>query len=83
MRFWDQGWTPLPELGKDMVPVGWSEGGELWVRKFQEIPSRVLRFDIKRRRLVEERPSDPTGVSHLLRVKITPDGREVAFDYQR
>jgi serine/threonine protein kinase len=76
---------PLPELGKDVVPVGWTADGQLWVR-FLEVPSRMLRYDIRSRRPVEERtvsPSDPTGVSRIPTVRITPDGRTVAFDYER
>jgi eukaryotic-like serine/threonine-protein kinase len=76
----------LPELGRDVVPTGWSENGELWVRKFREVPSRLLRFDIKQRRIVEERtvgPSDSTGVTQIINVRITPDGRAVAFEYER
>jgi serine/threonine protein kinase len=77
--------VPLPELGKEVVPVGWTEDGQLWVR-FRDVPSRMLRYDIRTRRTVEERtiaPSDPTGVSRIPTIRITPDGKTVAFDYER
>jgi hypothetical protein len=77
--------VPLPELGKDVVPAGWTADGQLWVR-FRDVPSRMLRYDIRSRRPVEERtvsPSDPTGVSRIPTIRITPDGRTVAFDYER
>lgn len=75
----------LPELGKGMVPAGWSAQGELWVRSLG-IPCRLLRYDILSRRTLEERdiaPSDATGVSRVPRIYLTPDGRTVAFDYER
>jgi len=76
---------PLPELGKNVVPAGWTTDGQLWVR-FRGVPSRLLRYDIPTRRQVEERtisPSDPTGVSRIPYLRITPNGRTVAFDYER
>jgi eukaryotic-like serine/threonine-protein kinase len=77
--------VPLPELGKDVVPVGWTLDGQLWVR-FRDVPSRMLRYDVRTRRPLEERtvaPSDPTGVSRIPSLRITPDGKTVAFDYER
>jgi eukaryotic-like serine/threonine-protein kinase len=76
----------LPELGRDVVPAGWTEDGQLWARKFREVPTRLLRFDIAKRRVVEERsvgPIDPTDVIRVTRVRITPDGRSLAFDDER
>jgi eukaryotic-like serine/threonine-protein kinase len=76
---------PLPEVGKEVVPAGWTTDGQLWVR-FRDVPSRMLRYDVTTRRQVEERtisPSDPTGVSRVPTIRITPDGRTVAFDYER
>jgi eukaryotic-like serine/threonine-protein kinase len=76
----------LPELGREVVPAGWSANGRLWVQKFQDIPSRLLLFDLHSRRVVEERivgPSDLAGVTDIPRIRITPDGRTVAFDYWR
>jgi eukaryotic-like serine/threonine-protein kinase len=78
--------VPLSELGKEVAPVGWTADGQLWVRPFREVPSRMLRYDIRKRRVLEERtisPSDPTGVARIPRVRITPDGRALAFDYER
>jgi hypothetical protein len=78
--------VPLPELGRDVVPAGWTADGQLWASRFREVPTRLLRFDIRSRRVVEERsigPSDPTGVTRITRVRITPDGRSLAFDDER
>jgi eukaryotic-like serine/threonine-protein kinase len=75
----------LPELGKEVVPAGWAASGQLWVRT-RDVPSHMRSYDIRSRRALEERtisPSDPTGVSRIPTVRITPDGRSVAFDYER
>jgi eukaryotic-like serine/threonine-protein kinase len=76
----------LPELGREVVPAGWSADGKLWVQKFQDVPMRLLLFDTRRRRVVEERtvgPSDLAGVTLIPQVRITPDGQTLAFDYLR
>jgi eukaryotic-like serine/threonine-protein kinase len=76
--------VPLPELGKNVVPVGWTADGQLWLRALRGVSSRMLRYDIRSRRTVEERtisPSDVTGFTDIGRVCITPDGRTVAFNY--
>jgi eukaryotic-like serine/threonine-protein kinase len=83
-----QGGDPvsLPELGLEVVPIGWSSDGDLWVRELGGVPAHLLRFDVKRRRVVEERsvgPSDSTGVWHITYVQITPNGQHIAFDYER
>ena len=78
--------VPLPELGRDVVPAGWTADGQLWASKFREVPTRLFRFDIRSRRVVEQRsigPTDPTGVTRITRLKITPDGRSLAFDDER
>jgi eukaryotic-like serine/threonine-protein kinase len=76
--------VPLPELGRDVVPVGWTADGQLWLRALRGVPSRMLRYDIRNRLTVEERtisPSDLTGFTGMGRVCITPDSRTVAFNY--
>ncbi len=76
----------FPDLGKDVVPVGWTADGHLWVQPGHEIPARILRYDIHSRRVLEERllaPSDLGGVTLINHVRITPDGRAMAFDYWR
>jgi hypothetical protein len=78
--------TRLPELGTGLEPLVWTASGDLWVGNLRDVPSHLSRFDIKRRRIVEERnvgPSDPTGVLEFDRLLLTPDGRATAFVYQR
>jgi hypothetical protein len=79
---------PLDELGEFAEAVAWSPEGHLWVRprKFRELPSRILLYDITARRVMQERPfslNDATGVSAVFRAFGTPDGRAIAFDYPR
>jgi hypothetical protein len=75
----------LPELGKGAAPAGWAAEDQLWVRT-QDVPSRLVRYDVRNRRTLEERrvsPGDLTGVSRIPNVRISPDGRGLAFDYER
>jgi dipeptidyl aminopeptidase/acylaminoacyl peptidase len=75
----------LPELGKGASPVGWAAKDQVWVRT-QDVPSKLVRYDIRSRRTLEERsvaPSELTGVSRIPNIQITPDGRNLAFDYER
>ncbi|HZJ53842.1 MAG TPA: protein kinase [Myxococcaceae bacterium] len=81
--------TLLPEAGPDAVPRGWSSDGHLWVtRGGDRTPARarLLRFDVERHRLLEERavvPPEISGTIYLRDVAISPDGRSVAFVYGR
>jgi len=79
----------LPEAGPDAVPRGWSAEGNLWVTQGGDrtpARARLLRFDVERRRLLEERtvgPTETSGTIFLREVAISPDGRSVAFIYGR
>jgi eukaryotic-like serine/threonine-protein kinase len=80
--------VPLPELGGDAVPAGWTRADELWVQldALRAFPAHLVRYDVRGRRVLEERfvsLGDPTGVLTLSRVKLTPTGQAVAFDYKR
>jgi eukaryotic-like serine/threonine-protein kinase len=79
---------PLPELGKDAVPVGWTPEGHLWVQlhPYRDFPSHLVRYDFRSRQVLEERMvalGDPTGVLALFDMKLTPDGEALAFGYRR
>jgi hypothetical protein len=68
-------------------PVRWSaDGREIYVRKRIELPNRVYRVDVTtgtRRPFKELMPADPDGVSEILGVVLTPDGRYYAYSYLR
>jgi eukaryotic-like serine/threonine-protein kinase len=77
---------PIPEVGDEAVPAGWSSDGNLWMQKLQDIPSHLLLFDFHNRRILEERvvgPSDLAGINVIWNIKITPDARTLAFEYHR
>jgi hypothetical protein len=77
---------PLPDLGPDAAPIGWTPGGQLWVKSMGALPARISRYDVHQRRVVEERtvsPSDLTGVLSVPWVRISADGQTLAFDYHR
>jgi hypothetical protein len=77
---------PLPGLGTDAAPIGWTPGGQLWVKSIGAVPARISRYDVHEQRVVEERtvsPSDLTGVLSVPWVRISADGRAMAFDYHR
>jgi tRNA A-37 threonylcarbamoyl transferase component Bud32 len=80
----------IPDLGKFSFPAGWTSEGHLWVsvtlKASPNLPSRLLRYDIAKRRIVEERtlaPADLTGVELIGRICITPDSRNMAVEYSR
>jgi hypothetical protein len=79
----------VPEAGTDAIPRGWTSEGHLWVtRGGNRTPARarLLRFDVERHRLLEERMVGPTelgGAIYLRDVALSPDGRSVAFVYSR
>jgi eukaryotic-like serine/threonine-protein kinase len=80
--------VPLSEFGKNTEAVAWTTEGNLWVRprRLLELPSRILLYDIRARRVLGERPfslNDATGVFSVFRSLSTPDGGAVAFDYHR
>ena len=79
--------VPLPELGRDADAIRWTAEGQLWAR-VADIPTRgrLVRFDIANRRVLEERtvaPADSTGLNFIGHMKLTLDGRAIAFDYGR
>jgi eukaryotic-like serine/threonine-protein kinase len=77
---------PLPDLGPDAAPIGWPSGSQLWVKSIGAVPARISRYDVHERRVLEDRivsPSDMTGVLSVPWVRISGDGRTMAFDYQR
>lgn len=76
---------PLPGLGKNTIPIGWSAEGHLWARDTATFNrTRLFKYDVDRRRVLEERsvaPADLSGVTWIGNVRITPDGRALAFNY--
>ena len=67
------------------MPIQWaSDGRSLYVCRPAQLPARVFLLDISsgRRNLWKElSPFDPAGLSVILNIAITPDGKSYAYDY--
>jgi Tol biopolymer transport system component len=83
-----QGGEPLraTELGPGYVLAGWLRDGSLLAFERYALPSPVRRFDPRSRTtslFTTLAPADRTGVPRLIRARVTPDGRTLAFHYRR
>jgi eukaryotic-like serine/threonine-protein kinase len=71
---------------KNLLPAGWSDDGQLWVRE-GFVTSQLLRVDVQSGRRSDATvaaPSDLVGLDgNPHRFFVTPDGQFVAFDYIR
>lgn len=74
-------------LTKGDVPIRWSDDGEsLYFFRRDELPASVYQLSLvnKRRTLWKKlMPSDPAGVTEILRVLLTPDLKFCAYSYTR
>ncbi len=77
----------IPGVLPGEEPVRWSaDGREIYVRKRVDLPNRIYRVDVetaRRQPFKELMPADPDGVSEILGVVLTPDGRYYAYSYLR
>jgi hypothetical protein len=78
---------PVAGLTADDVPLRWSADGRfLFTCPYARVPLRIFRVETAtgRKELWDElTPPDPAGVIGIPSVKITADGRNVAFSYAR
>jgi eukaryotic-like serine/threonine-protein kinase len=69
------------------IPLRWTSDGQgVFVAEGTQIPVRVLRVDLnngKRTLWKEITPSDMSGISGLMNIVITPDGKSYAYTYRR
>jgi eukaryotic-like serine/threonine-protein kinase len=68
-----------------VMPRGWVPDGTLWISG-AKFPVPLLRLDPDTGKVLETRtlrPDDPGSASLLWDVAVSPDGRQVAFTYQR
>ena len=78
--------VPLPGMGKGAEPIQWTADGQLWVRQPEGESGRIVRYDIRSGRALEERrvaSSDTAGVLEIDTIYITPDGQDLAFGYSK
>jgi eukaryotic-like serine/threonine-protein kinase len=81
---------PLPDLGSFTVASGWSVDGQLWasdgLKAGHDAPTRLMRYDFKTRRVVEERtlsPTDRSGFVGFEDIFVAPEGGAIAYQYTR
>jgi Tol biopolymer transport system component len=76
---------PIPGLEEGEVPIQWAaDGGSIYAFRPAQSPSRVFLVDLSSGRRTfwrELSPFDPAGVSGILNIVITPDGKSYAYDY--
>ncbi|HUM11612.1 MAG TPA: hypothetical protein VLT82_11730 [Myxococcaceae bacterium] len=83
-----EGGTPdrVTELGSKFDVIGFLKDGALLANERNALPSPVLRFDPRTRRVTAYStlaPGDLTGVPRLTKVMVTPDGKTFAFHFRR
>jgi len=78
---------PIPGIEDKEAPIQWStDGRSLYVRHWDDVPSKIDRVDIAtgRRELWKEiMPGDPTGVVQIRGVLPAANGKAYAFSYMR
>jgi hypothetical protein len=68
-----------------VMPRGWAPDGTLWISGAR-FPVPLLRLEPETGKVLETRtlrPDDPGSASLLWDVAVSPDGRQIAFSYQR
>lgn len=77
----------VPGFEEGDVVISWAaDGKSLFVFKRNELPARIFRLDIAtghRTPWLELMPADPAGVTRIVSVSITPDGRAYAYNLSR
>jgi serine/threonine protein kinase len=67
--------------------VNWSaDGRSAYVCDLGKVPARMFRLDLstgKKQLFLELSPADPLGLSAILAVRVTPDGKSYAYTYKR
>jgi hypothetical protein len=82
------GGTPdrLTEIGPKYEAIGWLKDGTLLLNARNALPSPVICFDPRTRKvshLGTLAPGDLTGVPRVTKAMVTPDGKTFAFHFRR
>ncbi|HET9038374.1 MAG TPA: protein kinase [Myxococcaceae bacterium] len=81
--------APIRGIGPGVFPSGWASESQLWLSRTAERPpaqTTLIRVEVSSGRQLEARtvgPVEPSGTIALGRVAIGPDGRELAFSFNR
>jgi site-specific recombinase XerD len=73
---------PVPGIQRDDVWINWSmDGHSGYVFRWGGIPGRVFRLDLStgNKQPILELSPDPTGLSAIPTIRITPDGKSYAY----
>jgi WD40 repeat protein len=74
---------PVPNLEAGEFPIQWSaEGRFLYTHRGGELPAKIWRYELAtgRKELFKElSPADPSGVTSIEAIQVTPDGRSYAY----
>jgi hypothetical protein len=77
----------VPGLEPGFIPLRWSpDGASLYVCRYGEVPSRVLRVEVatgRREAIADLAPPDATGVIGIPSVELSDDGKTRVFSYAR
>src|SRR5262249_38880058 len=77
----------IPGVNVGDEAIRWfGDGRSLFMYRRGSLPARVERVDVStgaRSLWRELSPSDPDGVTNVVRIRITPDGASCAYSYQR
>jgi hypothetical protein len=78
---------PVPRTPQGTTPQSWSPEGQLWVTEEDRRGStRLLRIEPHTGDVLEERtvgPAELGGANTILMLAMTPDGKKLAFTYER
>ncbi len=76
----------LTEVGGKFEAVGWLTDGTLLLNERNALPSPVVRFDLRTRKVSPYgvlAPGDLSGVPRVTKALVTPDGKTFAFHFRR
>jgi tRNA A-37 threonylcarbamoyl transferase component Bud32 len=78
---------PVPRTPQGTTPRSWSPEGQLWVtEEDRRGATRLLRIEPHTGDVLEERtvgPAELGGANTILMLAMTPDGKKLAFTYER
>ena len=89
MMYSVDGAEPHPIMGMDTedVWINWSRDGRSgYIFRWGEVPGRVFRLDLssgKKQLITTLLPSDQVGVTTVMTVRMTPDGKSYAYTSER
>jgi dipeptidyl aminopeptidase/acylaminoacyl peptidase len=87
--YYPAGGDPKPVNGMDAgdIPINWSQDGQaIYLYRSGDVPAKVYRLELatgKKTVWKQIAPLDPTGVSTIGPILMTPDGKTYIYGFQR